>query len=183
MSSALDSYISETVTVFEGLVKDTPEYYQTARGDQFVLIRVRGQAKPLAIPVNRKYEIPTMGDHISVEANEGKEWFFCSHRAVVVIKKPDWATWKKPSTINESLREQAEGIVMGYLKEHGEVSSDDVSVPIQNLFPERDARIVGVIFLGLSKRGVIHKFGYKHSERRQLHGSDTPMWHMTVTKK
>ncbi len=178
MSSALDSYVQETVTVFEGQVKDIT-YYQTSKGDQYVLVSVRNVEKPLAIPVSRKFEIPTMGDHVSVECNEGSAWYFPTHRAIVVIKKPDFAVWSKPSTIDLPRRQQAEQIIIEYATKNGSVSADDVCNEICMLFPERDTRIVGGIFLGLSKRGIIHRFGEKRTERKNGHGSPLPMWHLT----
>lgn len=181
MSQSLDSFVSDVAVVFEGKVKDI-QYHETARQDHYVLVSVRNVLKPLAIPASRKYEIPNIGDHISVEANEGRDYYFPTHRATVIIKPPDWATWKKPSTIDQTRREQAEAIVMECLHKNGFVSADDVALPIQALFPERDPRIVGVIFLGLSKKGVIHKFGYAHTERKAHHGSDIPIWHEVVKK-
>jgi hypothetical protein len=177
---SLDSF-QQTTATFQGKVKNI-EYHTTVRGDQYVLVYVRGMMKPLAVATSRTQEIPNEGDHVSVEANEGNEWFFPNHRATVIIKPSDWATWKKPSTIDQPRREQAEAIVMEYLNKNGSVCADDVSLPIQNLFPERNARIVGAIFLGLSKRGVIHKFGYRPTERKAHHGSDLAVWHKVLKK-
>lgn len=181
MSQSLDSYQNKPTIVFEGKVKNI-SYHQTARQDEYALIEVRGLTKPLAIPTTRKYEIPHYGDHVSVEAVELDVWYIPIHRAVVVIKQPDYVTWAKPSEIDMPRRQQAESIILEYATKNNSVSADDVAAPICALFPERDARIVGAIFLGLSKKGIIHKYGFKRTERTAHHGSDLAVWHLVVKK-
>lgn len=177
MSQVLDSYLSKPTSVFEGQVKDI-EYYETAKREHFVLCYIRGVEKPLAIPQNGNYPTPAHGEHISaLDVTEGELFWFVGHRSVVTIKKPDFEVWRTPSKVDGKRREEAEALVLQYVEEKGSVTADDVCDRICDLFPERDRRIVGAIFLGLSKKGFIHKYGERPTERRNGHGSPIPVWH------
>lgn len=178
MSAALDTF-ERAEASFEGKIKDVA-FYTTVKGDVYRLCFARGIEKPLALPQNYPSQ-PNVGDHVSaLNVTEGREWWFVGHRTVVTIKPPDFEVWRKPSTIPADRRAQAEAIILDYLKTHSEVSADDVAAPICVLFPERDPRIVGVIFLGLSKRGSIHKVGYRPTERSAHHGSPIAIWHLIL---
>ncbi|KKR01658.1 MAG: hypothetical protein UT24_C0003G0065 [Candidatus Woesebacteria bacterium GW2011_GWB1_39_12] len=193
MSSALDAYASETTSVFEGKVANV-SYHKTAKGDVFALVSVSGVEKPLAIPVSQvttrtksgitthKYPIPSYGNHVSAsDVHEGELWIFLGHRSIVEIKPPDFHVWRNPSKVTESQEEAAEGIILGYLKEHDDkgCSPNDVRHEIQEIFPERDPHIVGVPFLRLSKKGLIHKYGQTPSDDNRHHGSPVSVWHLT----
>ncbi len=178
MSATLDAYAKPT-THFEGQVKAI-EFHETEKQDKYMLVYVRGVEKPLALPQTGRYRVPLHGEHVSArDVTEGTVWFWPGHRSVVNIAKPDFELWKKPSKVDAGRKEQAEAIIIGYARLHGEVSADDVADEICDLFPERDPHIVGVFFLGLSKKGLIHRFGEKRTERRNGHGSPLPLWHLT----
>lgn len=179
MSEPLDAFQKTSTSIFEGQIKDV-EFYQTARGDKYLLLTVRRGEKPLAIPEGMKLDpSPSRGYHISaLNVTEGREFIFVGHRSIVTITPPDWEVWKKPSKVDQGRKEQAEALILEVLRKRSEVCSDDVYNEICTLFPERDPRIIGVVFLGLAKRGVIHKVGYRPSERKENHHRPLPVWHL-----
>ena len=184
MSAILDGYTEAPTSLFEGKVKNV-EDYETVKGDRYALVWVRGVNKPLAIPRETDQKcIPSHGEHVSAtNVVEGNRWYFLGHRSIVTIKPEDFEVWREPSKVDVDRMQQAENIVLEYARKHSSVCADDVCDEIWSIFPDRDTRIVGAVFLSLSKKGLIHKFGYKPTERRNQHASPIPIWHLADKAK
>ena len=188
MSSNLGAYSNQETSLFEGRVREV-EYYTTSHGDVFALVFVSGVVKPLAVPVGKehKYTIPSIGNHLSIkDVTEGQEWFFVGHRSLLEIKPADFHVWHPKTKVTRDEEARAEGIILGYLKEHDDkgCSPNDVRHEVLNeVWPDRDKHIVGVPFLRLSKKGLIHKYASLPSDDPTHHGSEVSQWHLTEKGK
>lgn len=185
--------------LFEGKVTDT-EYYETARGQVFMLAWVAGVPKPLAIPQTYP-RLPHKGDHVSAEGvTEGNEWFFMGHRDLVIGSEPE-PVWTPKQKFSSKDRQSAYGLILNFAKGHpcekvdegqrcaecgevmgakfGTVNADDVAESLLAMFPDRNPHINGAFFLGLTKRGLLHPFGLTPTKRSHCHASKIPVYHLT----
>ena len=186
---------------FEGLVERKPEYYETEGGKRFLLIHVKGFNKPLAISADQKIRyMPSEGDHISaMDVTEGRDWWFCGHRAVMVL--PNKIVWKPSQKMTADERQRAYAIVLVFARGHpggpeeqgtkcsmcgeligrdvGRVSPNDVRDSLGEIFEGRDPHINGAVFSGLKKSNYIHPFSREPTTDESGHASTVDVYHLT----
>src|SRR5467141_4047922 len=113
------------------------------------------QDKPLAFnEAIFKGKLPVKGDHVSVEANEGKYWCFGEHRTMVITRNQPFY---KPPDLDTGFYQRLSQPILEMLRTTGQVSSDDVHDEIMSLVGvEHSPKVIGWVFGWLARKKRIH---------------------------
>ena len=132
-----------TSRLFEGHVESIEEC-DTPSG-HWILIHVKGKAKPLALSSGFTGSLPQLGDKINIEVREGKKWVFGEHRTLVITKPPE--PYYPLPKIDKNYLDAISQPIREWLHDHPQVSADDVYVDIMKIAGwHRDPRIIGRAF-------------------------------------
>ena len=171
--------MSQTFKLYEG-VCESAEKHADRNGKPWLLVRTYGNPKPVAWPWGSyKGLMFIRGAKVSVEAEEGDAWFFAHHRdAVIDAEKSEFDVMGLSN--NEPGRTQfVADLILRRLRFADEVCSDDVYKDAIRAFPDADRRFIGQGFRLISEQGIIHRKGYKNSERRDVdHSRPVSVWHL-----
>ena len=159
--------LSQFTPVFTGIVAKI-ENVTTSKG-KWLLVQAIGQEKPLAFSLTavaaKDFEIPRVGHKISVEAEQGRDWWFAVHRQAAVIKTKEPVFNPLPLSVAEQKKITAP--ILEWLQTHPNVTSDDVHEAILAQAPYRSKNIIGRAFSVLANTHRIKQVGFKRT-RRQL---------------
>jgi hypothetical protein len=150
------------------------------KGDKnWFLAHIYNESKPVAFGYDPGIKA---GDKLSIEAQEGVAWMFQAHRSPAITPKENpvfivvehFPTWKgRSADIAQMIMSKL--TIEGYVQ----VTGNDVLDHVRKEFPEKDARIIGAAFQGLSRRRVIHKVGDRQSALPDQHSQTITVWELT----
>jgi hypothetical protein len=169
----------------EGYVAEDPEKYKAKSGQEYILVTLQGQKKKVALKPGFEGTYPRRGDHLVVEAAEGDAWWFARHRIVAVTPKDTVPAFDFMEKYGWKGRSADLAMpVMMWLTTHDDVTGNDVHDAIRRLAPKNDVRIIGSAFAYLAKLGVIERFGWVKSTRKESHYAPREaIWHLTAKWK
>ena len=168
------------VQLFEGKVTRLEE---VQRDFAWKLIHVRGKEKPLAVRISEfEGQYPSPGDRVSVQALEGRSWWFAQHRSMVVKKGPE--PHVDFITVPKTLILELEEYVLAELSTIDQISSDNVHDGIMERVGDRgySPKIVGMVFRSLAQKRKIHKIGRTKTKRPEAHGREIVVWERNLRK-
>ncbi len=143
----------------------------------WTMIKVAQKDKPLGL---RDYTgpVPQPRQHISIEAKEGNWIFFGEHRSLVITDGK--APYPRFRDMPRDLMGELEFIVINRCRELEQVSSDDVHDDIIAVVQDTySPKIVGMVFVSLAKKRIIHKVGRMKTKRPEGNAREIAVWELT----
>lgn len=168
--------MSGPVGLYEGRVSKV----ETVKEGKWTLVRTEENEKPLAFLTSTiAAPLPEKGDRVSAEAHEASAWWFAEDGVnFVVTKEP--APYPVESLPNAAPPERTDAVsrvIMAWLRDHRQVTADDVHDAARLVDPRADPRFIGHGFRALASRGLIRKVGMTRSRRvEKNHSRDTAVW-------
>jgi hypothetical protein len=150
-------------------------------GQNWTIIKTRENQKPLGLR-SFQGELPRPNQYISVQANEGRLWWFGEHRTLVIrdTPRPTFIVIEHyPQLKLQGKSGRAAEIILAkfHLEGKTQVTGDDIVGEIAAAFPDNNPRIAGIGFQVLSKQRIIHVVGWARSQYG--HHRQNPVWELT----
>ena len=149
----------------------------------WLLFFTQGNSKPVAFSRKGFFgAVPKAGEKISVEASEGRSWWFARHRdAAVITDEGHFDISSLPNSGQHDRNAVVINMILNHLAHYPQVCSDDIIEDAKRLFPDADPRGIGHPFRMLSERRIIHKIGWKKSTRSEInHSRDIAVWEKSL---
>jgi hypothetical protein len=150
-----------------------------SKNGEWLLFTTREDGRVLAMSAKGTFEVPSVGDRVSVEITKWNDWDIGVHRTMAVDKARPFFDTEGLSSFEPTRNGAVINMILDRLAASPDVTAEDILPLARREYPGADGRFIGSAFQALSKRGVIHRTGYRASTSQANHARPQAVWELT----